>query len=381
MAAIPIYTGDNSGSAPAGFADSIVQFALDAAFPGRYAYCTYTNTSGADNISILFYDKNKLGFAGIVSSYANITDFNTYKLYYLSANLATTHDTVFLYVTCNHDNSGSGSSDAATRGAQIVGEMAQIETHFTTLPNMLNMGDFNTQNSSEVCYQALVAPTDTGFRFYEPSFYPDAVYTYPANWATDPGAYAPNLTTSTRETSVPNGCGSTGGGKLWFDHIFVSSSIINNEAGISYIPHSYRAIGNDGNRVGISINAAPTNTAAPTTVIDALFQMSNKYPVMADFAVRALTPPTGIVTQSIEKERITIVNPVNDQITLHVSAGIVGKKISITCMDMPGRMQLNETVTVTGETMQIPCILAPGVYCIRANVENSVDTRVIVTKE
>src|ERR1700756_1734472 len=33
MAAIPMYTGDHSGTAPAGFADSIVQFALNAAFP------------------------------------------------------------------------------------------------------------------------------------------------------------------------------------------------------------------------------------------------------------------------------------------------------------------------------------------------------------
>ena len=133
MAAIPAYPGDVSGSAPAGFGDSILFWALNAAYAGRYACCPFTNASGGDNISMLFYDQQKLGFLSIASSYSNITDFNTYLLYYKSPGLATTHDTIFLYITLNHDNSGSGSSDATIRGNQIQGEMAQIATHFSAL--------------------------------------------------------------------------------------------------------------------------------------------------------------------------------------------------------------------------------------------------------
>ena len=379
MAAIPMYPGDNSGTAPAGFADSILQFALNAAYPGRYDYCTYTNASGADNMSILFYDTQKLGFENIVSSYANITDFNTYKLYYKSADLATTHDSVFLYVTLNHDNSGSGTSDAATRGMQIAGEMAQIETHFTQLPNMLNMGDFNTHNSSEACYQTLTDPTDTSFRFYDMPFYPDAVYTYPADWDDNPGTYAPNLTTSTRLTSVPNGCGSTGGGKSWFDHIFVSSSIVNNEAGLSYIPHSYRTVGNDSNRVGISINAAPTNTSAPSAVIDALFQMSNKYPVMIDLALTSL-PSSVAGLQKAGEEKVTVVNPVGGQLIIHFTND-VPDAVNVVCMDMLGRVQMNSVIHPSQAMTELPCTLAPGIYYLRFTTDDKIIGQTMITKE
>ncbi len=344
MAAIPIYAGDHSGSAPAGFADSILQYALNAAFPGRYAYCTYTNVSAADNINVLFYNTLKLGFVGIVSSYSNITDFNTYKLYYKSTSLAVTHDTTFLYITLNHDNSGTGSSDPATRETQIAGEMAQIQTHFSRLPNMLNMGDFNTHTSTEPCYQTLVAPADTNFRFYDAPFHPDANVAYPADWDSNPASYSPYLTTSTRESgSVPNSCGTSGGAKSWFDHIFMSSSIVYNTAGLSYIPHSYRTIGNDGNRVGISVNDAPTNSSAPAAVISALFQMSNKYPVMIDLKVDNLAT-TETNTLLAEKENVSVSNPVGDQLIMHCTSDLVGKEIHLSCIDMTGRLQFSKAL-------------------------------------
>lgn len=106
MAAIPVSHGDKYATAPYGFADSILEFALNAAFPGRYAYCPFTNNARGNNMAVLFYDKQKLGFVSIVSSYANITDFNTYKLYYKDPNLSSTHDTTFLYVLPTHDLSG-----------------------------------------------------------------------------------------------------------------------------------------------------------------------------------------------------------------------------------------------------------------------------------
>ncbi len=381
MAAIPIYAGDHSGTAPAGFADSVLTYALNAAWPGRYAYCTYTNTSGADNMSVLFYNQQKLGFVNIVSSYANITDFNTYKLYYKSADLATTHDSIFLYVTCNHDNSGSASSDAATRGTQIAGEMAQIETHFTHLPNMLNMGDFNTHNSSEACYQTLTTPADTNFRFYDPAFYPDADYTYPADWDDFPATYAGCLTTSTRLSgSVPNSCGTSGGGKSWFDHIFVSSSIINNNAGLNYIPHSYRTLGNDGNRVGISVNDAPANTSAPTAVIDALFQMSNKYPVMADLAVTSAHATSRTSVQEPEERKITVANPVGNILAMNFSNDLIGKTVDVECVDMLGRLQVHTTIFIAGPAVQIPCTLSQGIYLLRITASNMPVAQMLFTK-
>ena len=380
MAAIPMYPGDMSGSAPAGYADSLLHFSFNAAFPGRYAYCPYSNTSAADNISVLFYDQQKLGFAGLLCSYEDITDFNTYKLYYRSADLAVTHDTVFLYITLNHDNSGSGSSDAAIRGTQISGEMAQIETYFTQLPNMINMGDFNTHNSSEACYQTLVAPTNPGYKYYDPPFFPDAAVSYPADWDNNPATYAGFLTTSTRLSgSVPNSCGTSGGAKSWYDHMFLSSPIINGTEGIKYIAHSYKTIGNDGNRTGISVNDLPANTSAPAAVINALFQMSNKYPVMTELLVGL--PVSSASTINKGNDHVVLTNPVGKNLHLHFDPQQMHQQAGITCMDMTGRVVTQQAMDITTTDVEMPCILLPGLYNMRIIIDGMPVLQTIFSKE
>ena len=380
MAAIPMYTGDMSGTAPKGFADSILRYALNAAFPGRYAYCTYTNNAHANNIDVLFYNQQKLGFCNIVSTYSNITDFNTYKLYYKSASLATTHDTIFIYVTLNHDNSGTGSSDATIRGEQIEGEMAQIATHFSSLPNMINMGDFNTHTSTEACYQTLVAPSNAGFKFFDAPFSLDGDITYPADWDANPGTYGRYLTTSTRlSSSVPNSCGSSGGGYSWFDHIFLSAPLVTNSLGMRYVPHSYRTIGNDGNRAGISINDMPTNTSAPASVITALFEMSNKYPVMLDLEVNGIVSAVPEIPAAAEKVKIT--NPTGAKLQMHFDAELMGKTISLECTDALGRLVNSETFTAEKVTEELDFTVNAGIYFIKLTSDNAVVCRQTIYKQ
>lgn len=379
MASIPMYAGDNSGSAPTGFADSVVQYALNAAYPGRYAHCMYTNTSGDDAMCVLFYNQQKLGFAGIAASYANVSDFNTYKLYYKAADLATTHDTTFLYVTLNHTVSGSGSSDEAARFAQIDGEMTQLQGKFSVLPNLINMGDFNLHSSTEDGYQRLVAPADPGFEMFDPPFVPDAAYSYPADWDSHPTSYAASLTTSTRQSgSVPNSCGTSGGGKSWYDHIFLSSAIVNNTAGIKYIPHSYTTIGNDGNRVGISINSAPANTSAPAAVIDALFQMSNKYPVMVDVEVNNPIPTSAAAMKTTSN--IVIVNPVAERLVVQFGDVYKNCLIHVICMDMQGRIVLQRDCAGSG-ILSVPLTVPAGVYLVQCSADGKEIHRQVVTKK
>ena len=56
-----------------------------------------------------------------------------------------------------------------------------------------------------------------------------------------------------------------------------------------YIANSYKAIGNDGNRLGVDINSGSpvVNSSAPAAVINALFQFSDKYPVTIKLVVKA----------------------------------------------------------------------------------------------
>jgi hypothetical protein len=272
---------------PNNLADDINNNALNAAFPGRYAYATPTNVSFADKMSVLFYNKQKLTFVKTETLVNNITDFDLYKLYYNDPNISVTHDTTFLYVIVNHTQSGSSS---ASRDQQVTQEMQNLRNKFAYLPNVINMGDFNTSSSYEQGYQAVVTSTDTATKMSDPPFYPDQNVKYPAQWENNRVAFEPYLTTSTRALiTVPNGCGTSGGANSWYDHIFISPWLVSGSNYIKYIPNSYQTIGNDGNRIGVDINStAPViNTSAPAAVLDALFQFSNKYPVAVKLQVRA----------------------------------------------------------------------------------------------
>ncbi|NDC40261.1 MAG: T9SS C-terminal target domain-containing protein [Chitinophagia bacterium] len=361
--AFPTYAGDHNGTGPTGWADSILRYALNAAFIGRYAACPVTNAAHAGDVQVLFYDQHKLGYLGMPASYVNINDFDTYKFYYKTPLLGSGYDTVFLYVTLNHTESGSGSGSESARQAQINGEMNQLQGLFTGLPNLVNMGDFNFHRSAEAAYQRLVNPTNSAFKMYDPLFGIDAVYTYPADWDTNPTSYAASLTTSTRLGSLPNSCGTTGGGKSWYDHIFVSETIKNNTLGLQYLPRSYTTLGNDGLRVGKNINDTPTNTAAPANVIYALFHMSNKYPVMASLLV---TPArTSVSGLNEAKPVINVENPVTQQLLrLHCTQhSQLPGEITVTVYDAAGKLLTSSTVPAEG-AQTLPFIAAPGTYIL-----------------
>ena len=370
----------SGGTAPVGFADSLLLNSFNAAYHGRFAYCPYTNVSAATNITTLYYNQQKLGYAGLLCTYSNITDFDTWKLYYKTLNLATSHDTTFLSVTLNHTSSGTGSGSAATRAGQIAGEMVQIETHFTSLPNMINMGDFNVHTSTEACYQDLVTPSNLNYRYYDPPFYPDATYSYPADWDANPGSYASDLTVSTRTGSLPNACSSNNsGGWSWYDHIFLSANIINNADHVSYAPHSFRVIGNDGNRLGKAVNASPTNTSAPSTVINAIYQLSEHYPVALDLLVDTSATSVSIIQN--EKEKVRVANPVGTEIMMWFTNDLIGKTININCIDVLGRSQMKNSFVVNNDMMQLPCTLLPGVYYMKIYSNNVLLTNTVITKK
>lgn len=273
-------------ASPDNLADNITDSVLNAVFPGRYAYATPTDVSGG-GMSVLFYNKQKLTFVKTETLYQYITDFDLYKLYYNDPNLAITHDTTYLYVVVNHTQSGSPST---TRDMQVSTYMATLRAKFAYLPNLINMGDFNTANSYEAGYQTIITSTDSAKRMYDPPFYPDQIVKYPAEWEDNASGYAAELTTSTRAlATVPNSCGTSGGAKSWYDHIFISPWLVKGSNYISYIPNSYKTIGNDGKRIGVDITSATPqmNTSAPAAVINALFQFSNKYPVSMKLLVKA----------------------------------------------------------------------------------------------
>ena len=278
---------DPTPGAPGNLADEITNNVLNAVFPNQYAYATPTNISFGKGMSVLFFNKQKLTYVKTETLVANVTDFDLYKMYYNDINLSITHDTTFLYVVVNHTQSGSPST---TRDQQVTSEMNQLRAKFLSFPNLINMGDFNTASSLEAGYQSITMFSDSVTQMYNPPYSLDKVLQYPGNWDVTPYSVAAYLTTSTRASaSIPNTCGTSGGAKGWFDHIFISNWLVSGSNYMSYVPFSYQTIGNDGNRLNVDINSnSPSaNNAAPAAVLNALFQFSNKYPVMIKLLVKA----------------------------------------------------------------------------------------------
>ena len=274
--------GDNSSEGPLGFADSILDHALNKAYTGRYAACPVANYSGGDNMNILFYDKNKFGFSSMTNLCTAQTDFNLYKLF---VRKHTGPDSLFLYFILNHTKSGE---ESAKRDAQANCIIEILSKTFKKLPAMVNMGDFNLHDSEEPGYKALVSNPDEQHRFYDPPFALDKKVTSPANWTDEPQKYSSFLTTSTRENKEsPNACGTGGGAKLWFDHILLSQPLTLAANSIHYVPGSFHTIGNDGKRLGISANDEGTpNKAVPKDIANAIFGFSNKYPVTLELEIK-----------------------------------------------------------------------------------------------
>jgi endonuclease/exonuclease/phosphatase family metal-dependent hydrolase len=271
----------------ANYAMQIRDSVLNVLYPNQFDFGTPTNVAANSKMSCLFYNKQKFTYVKTEVLVSNISDFDMYKLYYNDANLSITNDTTFLYVIVNHTQSGSNST---SRDQQVSAYMDTLRTKFAYFPNVINMGDFNTNNSSEAGYQSIISNADSLTMMSDPSFYPDMVNHYPADWSSYPVTFAGYLTTTTRQTSSsPNNCGTSGGAKSWFEHIFISPWIVSGTNFIKYIPGSYQTIGNDGYRNSVSVNSTSpvTNTSAPAAVLNAEFQFSDKYPVMIKLVIKA----------------------------------------------------------------------------------------------
>ncbi len=386
--AIRINASDFDGISHIGFADSIIKFALDSAtYKGKYAYCTLTRVSNdADgDMDILFYNQSKLGFVSVTNLCSYQEDFDLYKLYYKDPYVSSTHDTTFIYIVLNHTVSGSSTTDRDNQDTTVI---KSLKTFFYHLPNLISMGDFNTHTSTENGYELYTATSDTSFIFDDPPFYPDGKFTYPQAWSNKISCSG-YLNTSTRATNIPNGCGASGGAKDWYEHIFLSKWITGNIDFMKYVTNSYQTIGNDGKHFNSSINDStgdPKNTSAPSNVINALFQLSDKYPIMVKLAVTYDSlgnGPADPVVNGINKiialqDKIEVNNPVHDFADIHFPPELIGQKASIHWYDISGRLVNSKEFSIITSLMNIEIHFAPGIYMLNIRSGTFSVTRKIV---
>jgi hypothetical protein len=377
------------GISPKGFADSIEVNALNAAYPGQYNYAPLTNQSCSNDMDILFYNQNKLGSVSATILSNDQEDFDLYKLYYKDPFLSTTHDSTFLYVILNHTVSGGAS---AQRDHQDSLNINKLKNMFYHIPNIISMGDFNTRSSLEPGYVLYTQTTDTSFLFDDPPFHPDNKLAYPLNWYGNPVSCSSDINVSTREFSIPNSCGDNGGGYDWYEHILMSQWLTNNIDFIHYIKDSYQTLGNDGNRLGISINDSTThgkNLSAPSNVLNAIFNLSDKYPIVAKFAVTydslgngpANPVINGISNETGSTNLIRITNPVTDHITIYFPSNMIGENGTFALYDVCGRLLNSEGLSINSTELTKQINLSSGLYILRLTIGQNISIYRIVKNQ
>lgn len=356
---------DYNGVSSVHFPDTVIADCLDAAYPGRYNFAPFTDYSDCKGGSseLVFYDQTKLVWMSTTAMDYGQEDFDMFKFYY-NTYLNNSEDTTYLYVILCHTISGSTENSGRDGEDSVV--MNKLRTMFTTLPNLIYMGDFNTRTSTEEGYSYITQTTDANYIMDDPPFHPDGHLAYPDDWHSGNADQA-YFTTTTRTAAIPNACGVTGGAKDWYDHIFLSPWIVNGTNNLTYVRNSYRTIGNNGNRAGINVNDSTTsgkNLSAPSSVLNAMFNFSDKYPVEVTLAVN---PSLSLKNIENNPGSIKINDPVENELVIHFAPFLEGQDVTMDVYDVCGRNLNKSTFNVSSSTMYNHIPLTPGVYFIRFN--------------
>ena len=318
---------------------SVVQNVLDSVCKGCYKHTKYFNLSGYQKTNMLYYKSSKLVYVSSIPIYwadNNISDVVLHKFYYKNNNLSLTFDTIFISVILAHLK--SGELNATDRATEMSGVMKWLNTNITTPGNYVFMGDLNTQNSSEDCYQSLISSSNIPTVFFDP-------VNQEGRWEKNSSFFANYLTQSTRTTD-PGDCGAVGGICNRFDHILVSEPILLGLKSVDYIKDSYVTIGQDGNHTLLAINEPPVNNSVPPDVLNALYYMSNHLPV----TLKLLITPSNtriINDKAFASDECKILhNTFTDSITIKLNS-VNSKDLKITLLNMEGIIVKEKSINLT----------------------------------
>jgi len=222
-----------------------------------------------DSENALFYKTGKLSFVSNNRIITDLRDINRFTVDHVSSERSFAIFSVHL--KAGREPATQLLEADSVRRAMEVDSLRKVTNAFPNGTDFIVLGDFNIYHSSEPAYEKLVT-VDAGNEghFIDP-------LTMTGVW--NDFGYAPYHTQSTRVRSF--GYGATGGLDDRFDMILMSKAVSEN-GGISLIPASYHAFGNDGQHYNDSINQLP-NAAAAESIANALHYASDHLPVIADF--------------------------------------------------------------------------------------------------
>ncbi|MCB9231386.1 MAG: T9SS type A sorting domain-containing protein [Bacteroidia bacterium] len=340
------------------YADRILTQILQPINPA-YARANLTNNAGSDITNMLFYNSDVLGLKYQKVINHSLRDLNFYNLYYKAADLATNTDTVFINVVVAHLKAGSDPSDATTRANQTQTIMAYLNA-LGLDDNLIILGDFNLQTSSETAFQNMVNHSNTKIKMYDP-------VNSPGNWNYN-SVFACLHTQSTMDS--PIGCGSGGGLDDRFDFILINDAVKSNTYDLQYINGSFHPFGNDCQHFNKAINN-PTNTAVSSTVANSLKAFSDHLPTVMELKV-AREPAVGIGEPRAFLKGIGVDilgNPLENELRFRIrNLGAETAALRLWVTDLNGRTLLGEQLNAPAGSSQYAYAAGPwasGMYLLR----------------
>ncbi|MBM3307755.1 MAG: choice-of-anchor D domain-containing protein [Candidatus Eisenbacteria bacterium] len=242
---------------------------LNYAVPGKYQAMLFYNGPDTDNACFF-----KVGVVDSISAVPIFTPVR-YTIEYTFRPSGYASSAAQFRILSTHLKAGDTPSDETTRRTQTD----VIRDYLNGLPSgshFMVLGDLNVYSNVDQGYVRLIrSEADNDGRCKDP-------INKQGTWH-DNYTFRHTHTQSPRDVSF--GGGSGGGLDDRFDQILVSYAFDDGD-GLSYVPSSYFAFGNDGYHLNAAINAPP-NYVVSQAVADALYYASDHIPVVASFQAPA----------------------------------------------------------------------------------------------
>jgi hypothetical protein len=147
------------------------------------------------------------------------------------------------------------------------------------------------------------------------------------------------------------------------------------------LTNTYHALGNDGQHFNKNINDSPTNTAAPESIINALYHMSDHLPILTKIKVDA---NVGIDEMVSDISSIRFQNPskADFQISIQLKKP---QSVKLEIYDVFGRLMIFKNLNSSNESLTFSLSLnslADGAYVLKLTDENNlISSRKFILKK
>lgn len=323
----------------------------DASGPGGYTLAPFIN--GPDTDNALYFRSGIIveTSLNISTQPTGIRDWSYHRIRLEGYDVGT--EEAKLHIFIGHLKAGSTDPNPAIREFEADKYRDWAESNLPDGANVLCIGDFNLESSSEGAWTMFTETRATNKGQLQ-----DPVNQV-GTWSNSPGfalvhTQAPQLA----QTLPCSTCGYAGGGMDDRFDFILTSATLHNGIHMIYTPGTYRTFGNDGNHYNTAINALPVIPEGQV-VADALACASDHMPVVLELTAPALLDAStfllfgsfyvgAVAEQTLEVENIA---PVPAQVMLYnftIPSGFSGPTGSYIALAGNGPTQ--HTITMSTDT-------------------------------